>query len=133
VDVWNKEEEDSVGHALVPVPTKRRDVVEFLPSWYSLMPMARVGLGVEMSGRVSGLGVRKRERGSGLKRREALRGEIKRGRMTLTYTKICRGSLPEEIIWPKERECVIGYNVWRYGGVCTVFLLSGSRRLRWSQ
>jgi hypothetical protein len=95
-----------LGTALVPVPTKRRDVVELLPPWYFLMSITRVGSEVEREGRTSGLGVRRRERGSGLKRREALRGEIKRGRITLTYTTICRGSLSGETIWLKERESV---------------------------
>jgi hypothetical protein len=47
VDVWNKREEESVGHTLVPVPTKGRDIVEFLPSWYYVKSIAGVGLGVD--------------------------------------------------------------------------------------
>jgi len=68
------------------------------------MSISIAELRIEPKDRVSSLEVSRRERGSGLKRQEVLRSDIKRGRKTLTYTTICRESLPEENIWPKERE-----------------------------
>ena len=82
MEVWSKEEEESVERILAPVLTKRRDRIKFLPSWYSLKPIAGVELGAK--GRVGGLGVGRREKGFGLKRWETLRGDISRGRMALT-------------------------------------------------